>query len=35
MNKGNDLRAYGWGCATIVAVISIVTALAWYATFVR
>lgn len=35
MNKGNDTKAWGWGCITYVAIISIVLALAWHAMYVK
>jgi hypothetical protein len=29
-SNGNGIKACGWGCATYVAIISIVLALAWF-----
>jgi len=34
-STGNDTKAWGWGCATYVAIISIILAVAWFRMYVR
>lgn len=34
-SNGNNVKAYGWGCVTWIAVVSIVLAFGWYAMYVR
>lgn len=34
-SNGNDAKAYGWGCFTLFAVMSVIIALGYYAIWLR
>jgi hypothetical protein len=33
--NGTGIKACGWGCVTLVAIVSVVLGCAWYAMYVR